>query len=71
MGKEFRRQGREPIDAAEPLEEIQEPSSLEASPLVRQSAVKTGDPGRALERIPDTYREPLILFIAKRSRLNA
>jgi len=63
VGKEFRRQGREPLHAAEPLEEIQEPSSLEASPLLQAvSREEEAILWRALERIPDTYREPLILF---------
>lgn len=63
VGKEFRRQGREPKLAAEPLEEIQEPSSLEASPLIQAvSREEEAILWRALERIPDTYREPLILF---------
>jgi len=63
VGKEFRRQGREPIHAAESLEEIQEPTSLEASSLTQ--AVSREEEvilWRALERIPDTYREPLILY---------
>ena len=63
VGKEFRRQGHEPMHAAEPLEEIQEPSSLEASPLLQAvSREEEAILWRALERIPDTYREPLILF---------
>ena len=63
VGKEFRRQGREPMHAAEALEEIQEPSSLEASPLLQAvSREEEAILWRALERIPDTYREPLILF---------
>ena len=63
VGKEFRRQGHEPAHAAEPLEEIQEFSSLEASPLIQAvSREEEAILWRALERIPDTYREPLILF---------
>ncbi len=63
VGKEFRRQGREPVYAAEPLEEIQEPPSLEASPLLQAvSREEEAILWRALERIPETYREPLILF---------
>jgi RNA polymerase sigma factor (sigma-70 family) len=63
VGKEFRRQGREPICAAEPLEEIQEPSSVDASPLLQAvSREEEAILWRALERIPDAYREPLILF---------
>ncbi|MGB3631776.1 MAG: sigma-70 family RNA polymerase sigma factor [Terracidiphilus sp.] len=63
VGKEFRRQGHEPMHAAEPLGEIEEPSSLEASPLLQAvSREEEAILWRALERIPDTYREPLILF---------
>jgi RNA polymerase sigma factor (sigma-70 family) len=63
VGKEFRRQGREPLHAAESLDAIEEPHSLEASPALQ--AVSWEEETilwRALERIPDTYREPLILF---------
>jgi RNA polymerase sigma factor (sigma-70 family) len=63
VGKEFRRQGREPIHAAETLEEIQEPCAPEASPLIQAvSREEEAILWRALERIPATYREPLILF---------
>ncbi len=63
VGKEFRRQGREPIHAAEPLDAIQEPSSLELSPsAVAVSREEEAILWRALERIPNAYREPLILF---------
>ncbi len=63
VGKELRRQGREPIHAAETLEAIQEPPSPEPSPSAR--AVTREEEAilwRALERIPDAYRQPLILF---------
>jgi RNA polymerase sigma factor (sigma-70 family) len=63
VGKEYRRQGREPLHAAESLDAIEEPLSLEASPA--SQAVSQEEETilwRALERIPDTYREPLILF---------
>ena len=51
------------MHAAEPLGEIEEPSSLEASPLLQAvSREEEAILWRALERIPDTYREPLILF---------
>lgn len=63
VGKEFRRQGREPLCAAEPLDTIDEPASLAASPAM--AAVSREEESilwRALERIPDAYREPLILF---------
>jgi RNA polymerase sigma factor (sigma-70 family) len=63
VGKEFRRRGREPMHAAEPLDAIQESPSPEASPSMQAiSREEEAILWRALERIPDTYREPLILF---------
>jgi RNA polymerase sigma factor (sigma-70 family) len=63
VGKELRRQGREPIHAAEALDAIDEPASLEASPSVQAvSREEEAILWRALERIPAVYREPLILF---------
>jgi RNA polymerase sigma factor (sigma-70 family) len=63
VGKEFRRQGREPISAAEPLDAIEEPASLESSPALQAvSREEETILWRALERIPGIYREPLILF---------
>jgi RNA polymerase sigma factor (sigma-70 family) len=63
VGKELRRQGREPIHAAAPLEAIHEPSSREPSPAAQAvSREEEAILWRALERIPDAYREPLILF---------
>jgi RNA polymerase sigma factor (sigma-70 family) len=63
VGKELRRQGREPIHAAEGLDAIQEPASLEASPSIQAvSREEEAILWRALERIPTVYREPLILF---------
>lgn len=63
VGKEYRRQGREPLHAAESLDAIEEPHSLEASPALQAvSREEESILWRALERIPDVYREPLILF---------
>jgi RNA polymerase sigma factor (sigma-70 family) len=63
VGKEFRRRGREPLHAAESLDAIQEPASLEASPsMLAVSREEEAILWRALGRIPDAYREPLILF---------
>src|SRR5579859_1091310 len=53
VGKEFRRQGREPIHAADSLEGIQDPPSPEPSPAAQ--AVTHEEEAilwRALERIP-------------------
>src|SRR5271154_7613271 len=63
IGKELRRQGHEPVHAAESLEAIHEPLSPEPSPS--SQAVTREEEAilwRALERIPDAYRQPLILF---------
>jgi RNA polymerase sigma factor (sigma-70 family) len=63
VGKEYRREGREPLHAAESLDAIEEPHSLEASPALQAvSREEEAILWRALERIPGTYREPLILF---------
>ncbi|MGD0650791.1 MAG: sigma-70 family RNA polymerase sigma factor [Verrucomicrobiia bacterium] len=63
IGKELRRQGREPVHAAEPLDAVQEPPAPEPSPSARAiSREEEAILWRALERIPDTYRQPLILF---------
>jgi RNA polymerase sigma factor (sigma-70 family) len=63
VGKELRRQGHEPIHAAQTLEAIQEPPSPEPSPSARAvSREEEAILWRALERIPDAYRQPLILF---------
>ncbi|HUI05596.1 MAG TPA: sigma-70 family RNA polymerase sigma factor [Verrucomicrobiae bacterium] len=63
IGKELRRQGREPVHAAEPLDTVQEPAAPEPSPSAR--AIGREEEAilwRALEQMPTTYREPLILF---------
>lgn len=63
LGKEFRRQGREPVHAAESLEAVHDLPSAGPSPA--SQAVTREEEAilwRALERIPDIYREPLILF---------
>jgi RNA polymerase sigma factor (sigma-70 family) len=63
VGKEFRKMGREPAHAAEALDAIEEPHSAEASPAMQAvSREEEAILWRALERIPETYREPLILF---------
>ena len=67
IGKELRRQGREPVHAAEPLDAVQEPPAPEPSPSARAiSREEEAILWRALEQMPDTYREPLILFYRER-----
>jgi RNA polymerase sigma factor (sigma-70 family) len=59
----LRREGREPIRKAEPLEEISESHSPE--PLPADYVISKEESEilwRSLERIPEIYREPLILF---------
>lgn len=63
ISKEFRRQGREPIHAAESLDAVAEVVSAE--PMPADHAVSEEEKAllwRALERIPETYRVPLVLF---------
>jgi RNA polymerase sigma factor (sigma-70 family) len=63
VGKELRRQGHEPIDAAEPMDTIHDPPAPEPSPAAQAvSREEEAILWRALERIPDAYRQPLILF---------
>jgi RNA polymerase sigma factor (sigma-70 family) len=57
------RQGREPIHKAEPLEEFQESPATE--PLPSDWTISREEEAilwRSLERIPESYREPLVLY---------
>jgi RNA polymerase sigma factor (sigma-70 family) len=68
----LRRQGREPSHAAEPLETMEEPPSLE--PLPPDQAIGREEEAilwRSLERIPEIYREPLVLFYRKHQSIKA
>jgi len=59
----LRREGRKPLTAAEPLEAAQDAPALE--PLPPDRAISQEEEAilwRSLERIPDNYREPLVLF---------
>ncbi|HUI08357.1 MAG TPA: sigma-70 family RNA polymerase sigma factor [Verrucomicrobiae bacterium] len=59
----LRRGQREPAQTAEALEAIAEVPATEPSPSAQAvSREEEAILWRALERIPDTYREPLILF---------
>src|SRR6266487_1542828 len=58
-----REQGREPIHKAEPLEEIQESPAPE--PLPSDYTISREEEAilwRSIERIPESYREPLVLY---------
>jgi len=59
----LRGQEREPVHAAEQLESVPETPALEAHPLTQAiSREEEAILWRSLERIPEVYREPLILF---------
>ena len=59
----LRGQVHEPAHAAEQLESAQETPALEAHPLAQAiSREEEAILWRSLERIPEIYREPLILF---------
>ena len=63
ISKEFRRQGHQPDHAAESLEAVDEWVSPE--PLPPDQAIGNEERAilwRSLERIPEIYREPLVLF---------
>jgi RNA polymerase sigma factor (sigma-70 family) len=68
----LRAQGREPSHRAEALEDIAEPRSPE--PLPGERAISREEAEilwRALERIPETYREPLVLFYREHQSVEA
>ena len=61
--KTLRREGREPVRLAEPLETIRDSPAREALPS--EHAISREEEAilwRSLEKIPELYREPLILF---------
>ena len=63
IGKALRRDGREPAHGAEPLETIQD--SADAAPLPVERVITKEEEAilwRSLASIPETYREPLVLF---------
>ena len=72
ISKEFRRLGREPAHAAESLEVVDEWVSPE--PLPREHAISREEEAilwRSLERIPEIYREPLVLFYREHHSIEA
>jgi RNA polymerase sigma factor (sigma-70 family) len=59
----LRREGRQPLRVAEPLDAADEQPATE--PLPPDQVISTEEEAilwRSLERIPETYREPLVLF---------
>ncbi|MGA2661599.1 MAG: sigma-70 family RNA polymerase sigma factor, partial [Verrucomicrobiota bacterium] len=72
ISKEFRRQGREPDHAAESLEAVDEWVSPE--PLPPEQVISDEEKAilwRSLERIPEIYREPLVLFYREHQSIEA
>ena len=68
----LRREGREPIREAEPLENVSESHSPE--PLPHDHTISNEEQAilwRSLERIPEIYREPLILFYREHQSIEA
>jgi len=72
ISKEFRRQGREPAHAAESLAAVDEWVSPE--PLPSDQVISEEEKAilwRSLERIPEIYREPLVLFYREHQSIAA
>jgi RNA polymerase sigma factor (sigma-70 family) len=72
ISKEFRRQGREPDHAAESLEAVDEWVSPE--PLPPDQVISDEEKAilwRSLERIPEIYREPLVLYYREHQSVEA
>ena len=72
ISKEFRRQQREPDHAAESLEAVDEWVSPE--PLPPDQVIGDEEKAilwRALERVPESYREPLVLFYREHQSIEA
>jgi len=68
----LRQQGREPSHRAEPLEEISESHSPEPQPAEQTiSNEEQAILWRSLERIPEIYREPLVLFYREHQSIEA
>ncbi|HTA95266.1 MAG TPA: RNA polymerase sigma factor, partial [Verrucomicrobiae bacterium] len=63
INNSLRKSGREPSHRAEPLEEISESHAPEPLPVEQTiSNEEAAILWRSLERIPEIYREPLVLF---------
>jgi RNA polymerase sigma factor (sigma-70 family) len=72
IGKQLRRQGREPVHAAEPMEAMDQSAAPEALPS--DQAITNEEKAilwRSLERIPEMYREPLVLFYREHQSVEA
>jgi RNA polymerase sigma factor (sigma-70 family) len=72
ISKTLRRQGREPSHAAEPLAAADESSTSE--PLPSEQLISREEEAilwRSIERIPEIYREPLVLFYREHQSIEA
>jgi len=68
----LRREGREPVREAAPLEEISETHS--SDPMPTEQTISNEEQAilwRSLERIPEIYREPLVLFYREHQSIEA
>lgn len=68
----LRKQGREPSHRAETLEEVSEAPA--PAPLPAEQTISNEEQAilwRSLERIPDNYREPLVLFYREHQSIEA
>ena len=72
INNSLRKQGREPSHRAESLEGINETHSPEPQPAERAISKEEAEIlWRSLERIPETYREPLVLFYREHQSIEA
>ena len=72
IGKQLRRQGREPVHAAEPMEALDQSAAPEALPS--DQAITNEEKAilwRSIERIPEMYRQPLVLFYREHQSVEA
>jgi RNA polymerase sigma factor (sigma-70 family) len=72
INNSLRKHGREPSHRAESLEEISESPSPD--PLPAEQAISNEEAAilwRSLEKIPETYREPLVLFYREHQSIEA
>lgn len=72
ISKEFRRLGREPAHGAESLEAVDE--WISPDPLPPDRVISEEEKAilwRSLERIPEIYREPLVLFYREQQSIEA
>jgi RNA polymerase sigma factor (sigma-70 family) len=72
INSSLRRDGREPVHTAESLEEVHDSASTE--PLPHDQAIGKEEEAilwRSLERVPEVYREPLVLFYREHQSVEA